>query len=253
MNRFHELSRSMSKVLIACLALGVWTNEARAVGHAGPHGAGAGHLPAYPGGYGHGYRGYYGGYGFYGYPYGYYGFGLGFGYGFGYGYGYPSYGYPYYGSGSPYYGGYFGPDYLNGMGYSGPNPALAAGSPPPNGNFPASSPSTLLLGSSGAPLPPLRSPDTDVTLIVRVPPSATVWINGAKTTQNGPRREFTSTGMTLGRSYTFFVRAQWTEPNGAVVDTDRQLTVLAGERRAVDFGTTPPAGDAKPAPVLVKP
>jgi hypothetical protein len=49
--------------------------------------------------------------GYYGYPYGYYPYGLGFGFGYGYPYGYYGYGYPYgYGYGYPY--GYVGGGYL---------------------------------------------------------------------------------------------------------------------------------------------
>jgi hypothetical protein len=96
MNRLHPVFDSLPKIALAVLALGVGASEGSSAVHGGPHGAGAGHVPAAHGGYGHGYgygRGYYGGYGFYGYPYGFYGFGLGFGLGYGFGYGY---GYPYY-------------------------------------------------------------------------------------------------------------------------------------------------------------
>jgi len=74
------------------------------VGHAVPRGSPSAGHPIYPGGgyhppyYGGYYRPYYGYYGYYGYPYGYYPYGFGFsiGFGFGYGYGYPYgyYGYP---------------------------------------------------------------------------------------------------------------------------------------------------------------
>jgi uncharacterized protein (TIGR03000 family) len=75
----------------------------------------------------------------------------------------------------------------------------------------------------------------DVLLSVQVPPDASVWINGEKTAQSGPRREFLSSGLSPGRSYTFVVLARWTEPNGDTVERQRRLSVRGGERRDVDF------------------
>jgi len=268
MNRTHRVFRSLPKLVLTAVALGIGANAALAVGGGGHggggHGGGAGHVGAFHGGYGHGYgygygygRGYWGGGywgGYYGYPYGYwgypYGFGLGIGLGYGYGYGsgyggYNNFGYPYYGSGYgyPYYG---SPASI----YGAPNPAAV--DPYYGRVFPygATAPSaasnlTVLPGAGpapapgGAPAPLVPSADTEVTLIVRVPANATVWVNGAKTTQNGARREFTSSGLTPGRSYTFLVRAHWDESDGNAVDNDRRITVQAGERRAIDFGSAP--------------
>jgi uncharacterized protein (TIGR03000 family) len=83
--------------------------------------------------------------------------------------------------------------------------------------------------------PTSRSSDTDVTLIVRTTPDAVVWINGSKTTQTGPRREFVSAGPEPGRIYTFQVRAQWTGSDGQSVEATRPISVVAGEKRVVDF------------------
>ncbi|QJW99429.1 TIGR03000 domain-containing protein [Frigoriglobus tundricola] len=271
MNRTHRVFRSLPKLVLTAVALGIGTNEALAVGGGGHggggHGGGAGHVGAFHGGYGHGYgyghgRGYWGGgywggywgpYGYWGYPYG-FGLGIGVGYGYGYGSGYGGYnylGYPYYGSGYgyPYYG----------------SPASIYGAPSPAavdpyyghvfpygvvGSSTTSAPSSslsVLPGAGPAPAPggvqgpPVASADTEVTLIVRVPANAKVWVNGVKTTQNGTRREFTSSGLTPGRSYTFLVRAQWGESDGNAVDNDRRITVQAGERRAIDFGAAVPA------------
>ena len=75
----------------------------------------------------------------------------------------------------------------------------------------------------------------EVAFLVVVPPNATVWINGAKTAQTGPEREFTSSDLTPGQSYTYTVRATWTAPNGQPFDQTRQLNVVGGEKRVVDF------------------
>jgi uncharacterized protein (TIGR03000 family) len=84
-----------------------------------------------------------------------------------------------------------------------------------------------------------------VILSIRVPADAVVRINGEKTTQSGPRREFAASGLVPGRSYTFAINAQWTAPDGEVVDLQRRVSVQGGERRAIDFLMPPPSqGDA---------
>jgi uncharacterized protein (TIGR03000 family) len=218
--------------ILAAAAVTFGTSEARSAG-AG-HGGGAGHALAgrgpYGRGYGYGYgRGYgygYGrGYGYYGYP-GYYGLGLGLGVGYGYGYGYgPGYGYPL-GYGYPPYDVNFGPP----PGVIGQGGAVI-GQPPgpiPQGNPFAAGPARLT--------------DSDLLLSIHVPPDAIVRVNGTPTSQNGPRREFMSSGLSPGRSYTFVVAAHWNGPNG-VVDLERRLRVMGGERRNVDFTAAPSRED----------
>src|SRR5262249_21511744 len=56
---------------------------------------------------------------------------------------------------------------------------------------------------------PAAAKDGDILLSVRVPGDAMVWINGEQTTQTGTRREFASSGHTLGKTYVYTVRAQW--------------------------------------------
>jgi len=237
----------------------------------GGHGGGA-HVGVMPGGhwghpgFGHGpiHHGYYGG-GYYGYPFGvglgiglgyggfgYGGFGLGYGYyggygaysgGYPYGFGYsttPYYGIPYgYGAGDLYY------NYPAYPGYCPPAPAVP-------GTLPPVSPS-LDLSVNGAPvMPPStaattltmlvdpashRTSDNDVTLIVHTPPEAIVWINDLKTSQAGPYREFVSAGSAPGRIYTFHVRAQWTTPDGSSIVISRTASLVAGEKRTIDFRT----------------
>ncbi|OWK34569.1 TIGR03000 domain-containing protein [Fimbriiglobus ruber] len=247
---------------------------------AGGHGGGAGHVGAvhggYYGGYGPGFHGgYYGGYGGYyrggyGYGYPYYGFGLGlglgYGYGYGMGYGAMGYGYGGYGYGYGGYGGYGFPYYNYGTYNSPPggNPSYAAasfyppqggpGPVPPQGGPQAPPPSNMAMSTlTGAPPTPLYKPsDTDVTLVVRTPADAVVWINGARTTQTGPKREFVSTGPAPGRSYTFAVRAQWTGADGKRVDLLGHVPIQAGEKRLVDFTTYPQGkNETAPAPTPV--
>lgn len=76
--------------------------------------------------------------------------------------------------------------------------------------------------------------DSDVLFRVRVPANATVWINGDKTTQTGSAREYTSSGLTPGKNYTYEFRAQWLE-NGKEVESTRKIKVQGGERRHIEF------------------
>jgi uncharacterized protein (TIGR03000 family) len=91
-----------------------------------------------------------------------------------------------------------------------------------------------------APAGPIRLTDTDVLLSVRVPPDAVVSINGQTTAQSGPRREFVSSGLAPGRTYTFAVSARWKGPGGEAVEQERRVPVQGGERRTVDFLGPPP-------------
>jgi uncharacterized protein (TIGR03000 family) len=153
---------------------------------------------------------------------GYYGYPGWYGYGWGYGWGYD---YPYY----PYAPGC--PIYVD-TGYG-----LPPNAPPPS---PAAVQGTVpVAASTPVPTGPVRLTDTDVLLSIRVPPEAVVRINGEQTAQVGPRREFISSGLAPGRSYTFVVTARWTGPDGLLVDLERRIPVQGGERRTVDFLTSP--------------
>jgi uncharacterized protein (TIGR03000 family) len=83
---------------------------------------------------------------------------------------------------------------------------------------------------------------------IRVPADAAVWVNGQQTTQTGPHREFLSSGLAPGRSYTFDIRARWTGSDGKSAEGQRAITVQGGERRTVDFLTAP-----SPEPILLSP
>jgi uncharacterized protein (TIGR03000 family) len=223
--RFFMMTRLLAALVVSLGA----TLPCRAHGGGG-HGGGAGHVLAHGGFPAYGFRGGFGYRGFYGYPGFYYGFpgfyglglGFGLGYGLGYGYGY-GYGYPYYGYG----GGY--PVYVS-PGYAAPP---AAGPVAGQGGAPAAT-------ATPVPAGPIRLTDSDVILSIRVPPDALVRINGTRTNQNGPRREFLSSGLAPGRTYTFDVTAQWINPNGQVEQHEQRVQVQGGERRNVDFLMPPP-------------
>ena len=229
----HCNYRSIAALVVAGVVLSASASHA-AGGHvvSGGHGGGAGHTYAggWHGAFGPGYRGN-GYYGYPGYGYGYgYGFGLGLGLGYGYGYGYPYYGYGY-----PYYG-YGYPVYAYPPGTTNPDTNLPPGwgaPPAPSGGMVAAPPPSLI--------------DSNVVLWVNTPPDALVWVNGNKTNQTGPRRQFLSTGLAPGRTYTYDIQVQWKGPDGKWVDLAQHVSVKGGERRIVDFGLPmPPHADIAP-------
>ncbi len=91
------------------------------------------------------------------------------------------------------------------------------------------------------PLPVVNDPalqalpqDACAHLIVQVPAGAEVWVDGSKTQQTGPSRDFVSPPLAAGRGFSYEVRARWKGEKGDVEQT-RQVPVHAGERVNVDF------------------
>jgi uncharacterized protein (TIGR03000 family) len=229
--------RCLAILAIFALAFGmllIRSEVCRTHGAEEGHGGGGAHSGAV--GYRSGYCGYYGRYGRYGYwghPWCY---GVGLGLGIGCGWGYP---YCYYDGCSPVYvdTGYYGPGLSGGT----PNGYAPSGVASPNGLLP---PGQVAAGGIG-PAPRVQLTDADVLFSVRVPNDAVVWFNGFRTTQMGLRREFMSSGLAPGRTYSFEIRAQWTGQDGKVVDLNRRISVQGGERRAVDFmAPLPPSSNS---------
>jgi uncharacterized protein (TIGR03000 family) len=161
----------------------------------------------YRGGYGMGY----GGYGGYGMGYG--------GYGLGYGY-------------SPYYGlgGYTGSSY--GRPYGNPYDMAAApyysgqayGMYNPSNSYQSFYPSNLNGQQGGA------------GIRVRVPADAVVWFDGTKMKQTGAVREYQTPPLTPGKTFTYEVKASWTQ-DGEPMEQTRTVEVQAGRQATVDFTT----------------
>jgi uncharacterized protein (TIGR03000 family) len=225
---FHNQSARLTALLATVLVFASDVSIQPAAAN-GAHGSGGAHFIApagrgfggdFRGGFGgcgrYGGFGRYGGYGWYGPGFG---LGLGLGYGYGWGWGYPYYAYPYgYGYGYPVY-----------VDTGIPGPLAAA----PPGTAAVQQAAHTAPGAP--PDGPVRLTDSDVLLSIRVPSEAVVEINGAKTTQSGPRREFVSSGLSPGRTYTFSLTAHWTGANGKPVERRRRIAVQGGERRNVDF------------------
>lgn len=207
-------------------------------GHGGASHGGASHGGASHGGASHQGGGYYapnGGYGrgyYGGYAPGYYG-----GYGRGYYGGYPGYGSPFFGYGAypllgslgSLLGGYGSGGYgMGGNGYGGSGLGGSGG----YGNSPNYGVGDDADSAYSSPPPPLSN--QEAMFLVVVPPNAEVWINGAKTSQTGQEREFSSSGLTPGKTYNYEVRARWMQV-GQPVERTVHVPLKGGERRLVDF------------------
>ncbi len=206
--------------------------------YAAPRGAYANRAYVNRGAVGTNFRGAYG----YARPgYGYYGSGYRYpGYRYGYGYRYPGYGlglalglgYPYYGNygygyGYPYYSGYYsdyGYPYVDSSTYVVPSYSnnVAAPSDTTSGYSPAEQ----------AP-PPLAA--NAARIIVQLPADAHLWLDGQPTQQAGPARIFeTPAVLDPGRTYTYHVRAEWTQ-DGQPVVRERDVTFQAGGQVVVNM------------------
>lgn len=93
-------------------------------------------------------------------------------------------------------------------------------------------------------LAPTAPQKTTVSLRLKVPADAAVWLDGAKTAQTGADRLFESPPIKPGAPYTYAIRARWTE-NGRSVEQTQIVLVRAGDQIAVSFPTFP---ETIPAP-----
>jgi uncharacterized protein (TIGR03000 family) len=201
---FRKWLIAVGAPILAVAALAFSSSPALARGHGGGH---VGHVGHAGGWHGAGYRGWHGAYGRGWYGHGYYGRGWGGGYPwYGFGLGVPGY--------FPYYSGYY--DYPATYQYV---PTLATESSP-------------VYYSSGEPA--TQAADNSAHLNVQVPANAQVWIEGAKTTQTGTDRLFTSPPLTPGTNYSYDVRARWLD-NGKPVDRTKTVVVHAGDRLDVNM------------------
>jgi uncharacterized protein (TIGR03000 family) len=105
--------------------------------------------------------------------------------------------------------------------------------------FPPTYPSPAIyppvpLPAAGMPAAP--SPPAPANVVVQVPADAEVWFDGYKTRQTGARRTFTSPPLERGRTFTYEVKARWTQ-DGKPVERTQQVKVQGGETSEVEFRT----------------
>ncbi len=88
---------------------------------------------------------------------------------------------------------------------------------------------------SGYRLPPILPPDTAARIQVLVPdPDAQVWFDGKATSSKGLKRNFETPDLIPGKTYTYKVRAAWTEA-GQPRTAEREVEVSAGQHVTIDF------------------
>jgi uncharacterized protein (TIGR03000 family) len=81
----------------------------------------------------------------------------------------------------------------------------------------------------------VRPPTNDVaTVDVFLPTDAELWFDGTRMTQAGNYRAFVTPALKTGSTYSYKVRARWTE-RGQVKDETREVTVRPGGRVTIDF------------------
>ena len=128
---------------------------------------------------------------------------------------------PYYGSGygygSPYYGNSY--RYEPSYNYVQPTSPSYYFSPPATTEAPEAAPSNPNIAA----------------MQVRVPANAEIWFDGDRTSQSGAVRHFESPALQPDKTFTYTIRARWTDGAGKVVDRTKQIKVQAGARVGVDF------------------
>jgi uncharacterized protein (TIGR03000 family) len=203
------MRKTMLMLALAACAVLASSSDAFAQRRGGGFGIGIGGGSGY-GGYNRGY-----GFGNYGYGNGYYGNGFG-----NYGYGNGLYNSRYYGgyNSSPYYGGVYTQPYYGAPSY----------------DFPpvAQNPGVNTYQSSYEPI----QPQTARIMIMVPQPDATIWFNGAATTQQGMERVFATPPLEGNGPFSYTIRARWNE-NGKSVERERRINVQVGQTSNVDFRT----------------
>jgi uncharacterized protein (TIGR03000 family) len=87
-------------------------------------------------------------------------------------------------------------------------------------------------GPSSAPAPlPAAAP---ANVVVQAPADAEVWFDDYKTRQTGGQRTFTSPPLQAGRTFTYEVKARWTQ-DGKPVEKAQKVKVQGGETSQVEF------------------
>lgn len=79
------------------------------------------------------------------------------------------------------------------------------------------------------------STEDSSSLTVQVPDDAKVIINGRETSSKGSRRQYYSSGLKAGVTYTYVVRAQVIR-NGKVQEDTQRVTLTGGQSSALVFG-----------------
>jgi uncharacterized protein (TIGR03000 family) len=95
--------------------------------------------------------------------------------------------------------------------------------------------STQSSGTASVPAPEPTSGPAKATVTVLVPESASVFFDGAPTTQTGASRQFVTPPLAPGRNFYYDIEARWTSADGTPVDQTKKVLVTAGANVQVNF------------------
>ena len=79
--------------------------------------------------------------------------------------------------------------------------------------------------------------EDEIHLNVQLPESASVFVNGNRTTSKGSLRNFVSKNLVAGSSYRFDVRAE-SEVDGKIVTENKTVVLTTGASEAIEFQFT---------------
>lgn len=148
----------------------------------------------------------------------------------------------YYGGyrGGYYYGGYYSPYYYGRSYYYTPSYYYST----PVYSTPVVVPTTEVRQSFYN--TPAATQETATVRVLVPVPNAQVWFDGTPTNQGGMERTFQTPPLDPNGTYSYMVRARWTQ-NGQAVDRQQRITVQPGQAHSVDFraGST---GEILPPP-----
>ena len=74
-----------------------------------------------------------------------------------------------------------------------------------------------------------------VNMEVVLPENATLWIQDQQMSESGAVRRFVSPALETGKSFTYNLRAKWTDASGQSVERTKKVDVKAGSWIGVDF------------------
>jgi len=86
----------------------------------------------------------------------------------------------------------------------------------------------------------VAAPVESARINVRVPPDATVLVNGVRMRQTGPVRQYVTPPLEPGYQYSYEIRASWMTPAGAM-NNSRTVWVNPGDNITVNLNLTAPA------------
>jgi uncharacterized protein (TIGR03000 family) len=93
-----------------------------------------------------------------------------------------------------------------------------------------------------SPAPP-RPKELPVTLVIRLPASALLDIEGVRTRLTGEERRFQSPPLPVGQRFVYTLKGMWKDGDKEIV-RERKVEVRAGDEVTVDLRQEPPKNEA---------